>query len=124
MYIVMDEEDKPDATERSPYEIRMRRIALGVLVVGLSIAAAVYAMAPPDGDANYPGIYVASVSNSKKYQLELERIGGKAAVVAVEFDDWFGSLWHGRKLAGTLAVLSVGVSLLCLLAAKLPPLDD
>jgi hypothetical protein len=45
-------------------------------------------------------------------------------VAAAEFNEWFDTLWHGRRLAGTLAVISVAASLLCLLAAKLPPLDD
>jgi hypothetical protein len=102
----------------------MRKVAIGVLAVGLSIAAVVFVMAPPDVEDDDAGVYVISVSNSKKYQLDLERIGGKAAVVAAEFNEWFDSLWHGRRLAGTLAVLSVVASLLCILVAKLPPLDD
>jgi len=120
----MGDERKPDLPEKTTHEMLMRKIAVGILVIGLIISAVVFALAPPEPEADYAGVYVTSLSNSKKYQLELERIGGKAAVVAAEFNDWFDSLWHGRRLAGTLAILSVGASLLCLLAAKLPPLDD
>jgi len=120
----MNNEHKPDTPEKTSYEILMGKIAVGVLLVGLAASTVVFAMASTEGDDAYAGVYVASVNNSKKYQLELERIGGKAAVVAAEFTDWFDGLWHGRKLAGTLAVLSVGASLLCFLAAKIPPLDD
>ncbi len=120
----MDDERPPDASPRTPYETVMRKIAAAVLAVGLSAAALVFALAPPEATDDASGPYVAAVDNSKKYRLELERIGGKAAVLAVEFDEWFDGLWHGRRLAGTLAVLSVAAALLCFLAAKLPPLDD
>lgn len=120
----MDDERTPGASPRTRYEIVMRRIAAVVLAIGLSAAALVFVLAAPEAADDAPGPYVAAVDNSKKYQLEVERIGGKAAVVAVEFDEWFASLWHGRRLAGTLAALSVAAALLCFLAAKLPPLDD
>lgn len=107
----------------SAYARIMRAIAVVVLVSGLIAAAAVFVLAPdaPDESANP---YVASVDTSKKYQLELQRIGGKAAVASAELGEWFDSLWQGRRLAATIAALSIGVSLLCFLAAKLPPLDD
>jgi hypothetical protein len=84
----------------------------------------VFAISPPDAEDDYVGVYVTSIHNSKKHLLELERIGGEAAVVAAEMTEWFNGLWHGRRLAATLAVLSVGASLLCFLAGKLPPLND
>ena len=102
----------------------MRAIAIGILGIGLSASVMVYVMAPPDDNEEDGGMYVASIDNSKKYQLELERIGGKAALVAVEFNNWFAGLWHGERLAGSLAVLSISGSLLCFLASKVPPLDD
>lgn len=65
-----------------------------------------------------------SLGNSKKYRLQLEKIGGKYAVVAAEMSEWFDGLWHGRNLAWTIASLTVGASLLCFLAGKIPPLDE
>ena len=106
----------------TPYESFMRKIAVGILVVGVSVSVVVFAMVPADAEDDHPGVYVTSIHNSKRHLLELERIGGKAAVVAAEMNEWFDSLWHGKRLAGTLAVLSVGISLLCFLAGKMPPL--
>jgi hypothetical protein len=121
---MMSDERKAEKPEMTPYQNLMRKIAVGVLVVGLSASAVVFVMAPGEIEDDYLGVYVTSIHNSKKHLLELERIGGKAAVVAAELSDWYKSLWHGRRLAGTLAILSIGASLLCFLAAKIPPLDD
>ena len=124
----MSEEPKQDLPDKdSPAQTMLRRIGVAILVVGLSAAAWVFATAPAADEsaaAGDTGPYVAGVDNSKRYRLELERIGGKSAVVTAEFSDWFDSLWHGRKLAGTLAVLAVGSAWLCFLLAKIPPLDD
>ena len=120
----MGDEPKPDQREKTPYEVLMRRIAAYVLAVGLSASAVVFALAPAAPEGDEAGVSVASIGNSKRYQLELERIGGKAAVMAVEFEDWFDSLWHGRRLAGTVAVLAALGSWLCFIAARFPPPDD
>ncbi len=120
----MTDELDPHKPEMTPYQRLMRKIAIGILVCGLSVSAVVFVTAAPEPEDDYFGVYVTSIRNSKRQLLELERIGGKAAVVAVELNEWFHGLWHGRRLAGTLAVLSVGASLLCFLAARIPPLDD
>jgi hypothetical protein len=112
-----------ERNSQSAYERFMRRGAAAVLAIGLCASAGIFFLAPPDVEET-PGPYVASVDNSKRYQLELERIGGKSAVVAAQFNEWFGSLWHGRRLAGTVAAVAAIVSLVMFLAAKLPPLDD
>ncbi|MCX7148466.1 MAG: hypothetical protein NTY05_03490, partial [Rhodocyclales bacterium] len=109
---------------RTPYETWMRKIAAAILIAGLAVSAVMFAIAPAEVDEEQAGPHVINAANSKQYQRDLQRIGGKAAVVAAEFNEWFDTLWHGRRLAGTLAVISVAASLLCLLAAKLPPLDD
>ncbi|WP_420995595.1 hypothetical protein ACKI2N_021835 [Cupriavidus sp. 30B13] len=54
----------------------------------------------------------------RQYDFQLERIGGKAAVLAAEFSQWFGGLWHGRQLAITLAVLATVAALLCFAVAR------
>jgi hypothetical protein len=120
----MSDECRPAAPARRPYETWMRKIAAGVLVAGLAASAVVFVTAAADAGEDPARLHVIDASNSKHYQRELQRIGGKAAVAAAEFNEWFDTLWHGRRLAGTLAVVSVAASLLCLLAAKLPPLDD
>jgi hypothetical protein len=115
---------EPDKCVKTPAMILIQRIAAGILIVGLSVSAIVLAMTPAEADESDAGFYMSSVNNSKKYRGDLERIGGKAAVAAAEFNEWFDGLWHGRRLAGTLAVLSIGASLLCFLASKIPPPDE
>jgi len=105
----------------------LRRIGVAILIAGLCASALVFVMAPAADESGADAssaLSVTTVDNSKRYQLELERIGGKSAVLAAEFDDWFTSLWHGARLAGTLAILSLGASLLCFWAARIPPRED
>jgi hypothetical protein len=61
--------------------------------------------------------YAIAPSDTKEYMRDLERFGGKATVLFVELEDWFGGLWHGRSLAVTVAWLSTLVSLGLFLAA-------
>jgi len=51
-------------------------------------------------------IYPAMQERSRKYQHDLELYGGKAAVLADDFNRWFGGLWRGQTPAFTLAMLS------------------
>jgi hypothetical protein len=55
---------------------------------------------------------------------QVERLGGMSAVYALEFHRWFLSLWHGRRLAYTLAALSAAVALLCFYIAGLMAEDE
>ncbi len=47
----------------------------------------------------------------RSYEREMRMIGGKANLVSAEIVDGFIDLWHGRKLAGTLAVVTIVVTL-------------
>lgn len=103
----------------------LRRIGWGILIGGLTAAAIIFIFSPVDQATDTSGLAVAGVNNSKRYQLQLERIGGKAAVALDEFDDWLASLWTGQRLAVTVAVLSIGASLLCFVASGgAPPGGD
>ena len=85
----------------SPRQINSR--SLWLLALGFGAAAAIYFLAPEpveDELLNDPRA-------ERKYHRELAMYGGKANVVSVEFMDWFGGLWQGRNLAGTVAVLTV-----------------
>jgi len=107
---------------------RLYACSLAILIVGLIGAMAVYALAvdaPDDGDG-YVVVdgqaYPAGIYQSKRYQRELERFGGKASVLFDEFTRWFAALWRGKALGVTLGWLSVGASLgLYLLARYLYP---
>jgi hypothetical protein len=103
---------------------RFRRLGVGLLVAGLLAAVLIYRRAAPEEES--ADAFLAGTS--KRYLYEMERIGGKSNLVATELRDWFGSQWHGRKLARTVAVLSIGGALACfgaaqLLSHPLPP-DD
>jgi len=83
---------------------------VAILVVGLVSAALIYAFATDDADAEA----AAEIASGRAYQHNLELMGGKFALLSVEFDDWFASLWRGRALAYTIGVLSVALAGVCL----------
>ncbi len=86
----------------TPVSRRLRLAAVAILVVGLAAAVWIYlnAAAPADGAGN-------PLEESKQYVRTLELYGGKANVLAVELREWFDSLWHGTRLAYTVACSSV-----------------
>ena len=107
---------------------RSRRIYLGslaLLLLGLFAAAVIYVTTEDDssGVIGYEVIngvaYPVAPADSKAYQRELERFGGKANVLAVEFTRWFESLWQGRRLAFTVAFLGIAASLALFLIGRL-----
>jgi hypothetical protein len=81
-------------------------IAVVILVLGLGGALWIYvaaALAPGDASGEDP-------TDSKQYQRQMELYGGKANVLAAELMRWLGSLWHGRRLALTVACATVMVA--------------
>jgi len=59
---------------------------------------------------------------TKKSLREMQLIGGNAEVVVHEIKEWFLGLWYGTRLAGTVAVLTVGVTLVFRFVATNPDL--
>jgi hypothetical protein len=57
------------------------------------------------------------VQVTKKYLRDLEVYGGKANVLAVEFTEWFKSLWQGQSLAYTIGCITILISIVLFLAA-------
>ena len=86
---------------------KTNQITLGLLVVGLGAALALYLTATPEVVDPLLG----DPMTTKKYLRELRVIGGQGNVLAAEFQDWFAGLWHGRALAGTVAVLTAVATL-------------
>jgi hypothetical protein len=84
-----------------------------ILALGLTAAAVVYATAGNES-GNATGyeivngvVYPIASEDTKLYRHDLERYGGKMAVITDEFGNWFARLWHGKSLAYTIAVVSV-----------------
>jgi hypothetical protein len=132
----MSDQKNPDGLdETASARKRLLRTGVWILVVGLLAASAAYFKAGSAGDSGALGYeivngqsYPISPGDSKSYERQMELIGGKSGVLASEFSDWFAGLWHGRRLAYTLAALSVASSLICFFLSQhlviLPPPDD
>ena len=102
-------------------EARVRAGSRAILVLGFAAALVIYltAQPPPDNPLGYDPL------DTKKYLHDLEVYGGKANVIAAQFRDWFDSLWHGKQLAFTVAVLTViAAGAFKFFATPLPPDPD
>jgi hypothetical protein len=103
---------------------RLFLVSAAILLVGLGIAMAIYFAADDeaDGEQRYEVagryIYPAMHERSKRYRHDLEMYGGKAAVLADDFNRWFDGLWRGRSLAVTVACISVLLSFGFFVAAR------
>ena len=105
----------------------LRLGGVAVLVLGLLAAALVYWNATRGAEGlllshGYElvgGQVYASDQADEGRKRQIEHIGGKAAVWAVEFNEWLGSLWQGTRLATTLAILAALVALACFHVAGL-----
>ncbi|HVU35017.1 MAG TPA: hypothetical protein VHE61_16405 [Opitutaceae bacterium] len=93
------------------------RITAIILLAGLGVALAVFMAASPTAQ---PG-WTPDPLSAKQYNLELEKYGGKANILATEISQTFQSLWHGRNLAYTIAVLTVAGAWLFWYVATTPP---
>ncbi len=81
------------------------RTGIVIFVAGLIAAALIYVFSADQISAGF--------LDRRLTEFEIERIGGKATVYVVRLNEWFGSLWHGRPLAFTIAVLTLLAALLC-----------
>ena len=88
---------------------RFRVVGTTLLLVGMIAATFVYFKSKPEKQHGILGVAI----RTNRDTLELERMGGKLYVLFSELNEWFVSLWHGRKLAYTIAVLSLGAFMVC-----------
>jgi len=90
-----------------------------ILVLGLALAALVYLTAPPDADASAgnhntgTAAYSIAPRDSKQYFSDVENVGGKPALLADDLNWWLADLWHGKRLAYTVAALAMALALAC-----------
>lgn len=112
---------------------RLYTSSIVVLLAGLCSAALIYITA--DDEPELAGAYRVVIVDGKAYPIapgeskmyvrELQRFGGKAAVVFDEFNRWFSGLWQGKALAITVGWITVLLSLgLFLFARWLTPGPD
>jgi hypothetical protein len=82
---------------------QLRGLAVSILVLGLACAIAIYIAAASSSavSSSY------DPEQSKQYLRTMELYGGKANVLAAELRAWFDALWHGTRLAYTVACASL-----------------
>lgn len=110
---------------------RLHLAGIAILIAGWVCAAIVFAVAER-GDAAGAAdrqllngqVYEVPMDASKRELQQVERMGGKATVRMLVFENWLGSLWHGTRLAGTLALLSTAAGGLCIYLASLAAESD
>ena len=111
-----------DSPAPSPTHQRVHRAGLVILAVGLLSAVVVYVLA-----ISHPDPHPApDFSGDRRFNFELERIGGKQAIYMAAINRWLASLWQGTNLAFTIGTLSVLAALFCFWFANLlsyPPAD-
>lgn len=84
-------------------EARVKRVTIVILAIGFGAAIVAFFAAAPQ-PANPLGY---DPMDTKRYLHDLQMYGGTANVLAAQFRDWFTSLWYGRNLAYTIAVITV-----------------
>jgi hypothetical protein len=87
---------------------QVRWLSYALFTIGICSAILLYATATASPSPHQPLGY--DPFTSKKYMRELELYGGKSNILAVEFRQWFASLWRGKNLAYTIAVFTVLLS--------------
>ena len=101
--------ETPPKRGRAPLHERIYYAGVSILIAGLIGAALIYLLSADDTGRSAE----IEFAYPRAYEFQIERIGGKAAVYAVRFNEWFISLWHGRQLALTVAVLAIAIALAC-----------
>jgi hypothetical protein len=66
------------------------------------------------GDTAYP----VDPSTSKAYRRQLERYGGKAALLFDDINSWIAARFQGKQLGVTIAAASAAAALIMYLGAK------
>jgi ABC-type Fe3+ transport system permease subunit len=113
---VIHDTQHPGATTDRPRGLQtgLRSAAGIVAAVGAAGAVAIY-VAAGNESAESP---LQDLHGSKMYAHNLELYGGKMAVLEDDLSRWFNSIWHGRRLAFTVACISATVSWALAFAAR------
>ena len=94
---------------RQPLRAVLYDVGVGILLGGLLGAVLIYVFAADDD-----GVDAArQLTSGRMYGHNVELMGGKFAVYADRFNQWFAGLTHGRPLAYTVAALALAMALVC-----------
>ena len=85
-----------------------------LLISGLGLSLWIYLQAGP----SEPDALGYDPMDTKRYLRDLEVYGGKVNILATQFQAWFLGLWHGRPLAGMVALITVLLAWLLSLGAR------
>jgi hypothetical protein len=86
---------------------KINRVSTALVLAGMAGAVLIYALAEPE-EPDDP--WRTDPLAQRRYNRQMQVIGGKANLLSAEFMDWFAARWHGRNLAYTVAVLTVAVT--------------
>jgi hypothetical protein len=93
---------------------RLYAASAAIFLVGVTAGILIYLLA----DDEAANLAIHEMQISKTYVRELQRFGGKAAVIFDEFNRWFAGLWQGKSLGVTIGWLSVFASAVVFLVAR------
>jgi len=116
---------------KSIADLKTRLYLSSVLILAFGVCGAILIhLTAVDGPNTVEGYVIANgvaypieLTHSEAYVHELQRFGGKAAVVFDEFHRWFAALCQGKSLAISVAWISVFLSLGVFLFANYLPSD-
>jgi hypothetical protein len=97
---------------RFPLHLRLYLAGALIFIAGLVAATLIYRNANDADERAY-----AAMDNAQ-YEYQLERLGGKAMVMVAQFNHWLSSLWHGQRLAYTVAAIAFAAALTCVMAGE------
>jgi hypothetical protein len=103
-YFTRQEQQRMRPFNLAPSQLRWLSYVIFTIGIGMAIVIYVTASSTPPHPLGYDPFA------SKKYVRELEVFGGKINILAVEFRQWFESLWRGKTLAYTIAFLTLMLS--------------
>lgn len=88
-------------------------VTSAILLLGFGTSIVIYLTAEELTDNPF-----AEYENSKRFSHEVQRMGGKMALVANDMTSWFAGLWQGRQLAYTVACITLVVAVVYYVVAS------
>ena len=100
----------------------MKLLALAILIIGIAAGAVIYHFADEPQAQAYiivgDTVYPVDPASSKTYQRQLQRYGGKMAVMFDDINRWIAARFEGKQLGVTVAAASVAAALVVFAVAE------